>query len=85
MITHHPRSVTGPMMNGARFVLLEPGTGLVLSQRRRVAGWTSTDLDYFGSGITDLPSWYSASLFVNGSVNGTPREAIERVRQTVTG
>src|SRR6266487_2555842 len=53
--------------------------------RRRVVGWTSTDLDYFGSGITDLPSWYSARLFVNGFVNGTPREAIERVRQTVTG
>ena len=33
MITHHPRSITGPMMNGARFVLSEPGTGLVLSQR----------------------------------------------------
>ena len=26
MITHHPRSITGPVMNGARFAGLEPGT-----------------------------------------------------------
>src|SRR5215469_16567881 len=26
MTTHHPRSITGPAMIGARFVLLEPGT-----------------------------------------------------------
>ena len=26
MTTHHPRSITGPVMIGARFVLPEPGT-----------------------------------------------------------
>ncbi len=40
MTTHHPRSITGPMMNGARFVLLEPGTGLVLSQRGPDGGFS---------------------------------------------
>jgi hypothetical protein len=40
MITHHPRSIMGPMINGARFVLLEPGTGLVLSQRGPDGGFS---------------------------------------------
>jgi hypothetical protein len=59
MTTHHPRSITGPVMIGARFVLSEPGSLLEMPQLRRLRleAVIVEDLDY--SPILKLPSMRS--------------------------